>query len=106
MKREISIKQMDINPKEPFLCLYFRNSYGMERVIGNPKIQEDISKIKKEIGQTIDAFLKQHNYISYYTRIWYNKEKEEWIYDVGSWNEFFVLKGAGPNFYNDMEGKK
>lgn len=106
MKREISIKQMDINPKEPFLCLYYRNSYGMEKVIGNPKIQEDISEIKKEIGQTIDAFLKQHNYTSYYTHIWYNQEREEWIYDVGSWSEFFVLKGAGPNFYNDMEGKK
>lgn len=65
------------------LILYFEDDKGDRREIGRPLSTEDIYK-------TIDVFLKDHNYKSYYIRAWKN-EKNEIYYDVGSWSEFFVL---------------
>ena len=46
-----------------------------------------------EAFKKIHDFLDQHNYKSYYTRVW-QKDDEVW-YDVGSHSEFFCLKLKG-----------
>ena len=56
---------------------------------------------KQEINITIKNFLDEHNFKSYYTRIW--QENNEWWFDVGSHTEFFILTGA-PNDYYIIEG--
>ena len=64
--------------------LIFQNSRGEERVIAEPTNREEISK-------EINKFLDDHNFKSYYTRIW--EENGRLIYDVGSHTEFFILEG-------------
>ena len=64
--------------------LIFQNSRGEERVIAEPTNRE-------EIGKEIDKFLDDHNFKSYYTRVW--EENGRLIYDVGSHTEFFILEG-------------
>lgn len=65
------------------LILYFKNCCrNTKREIGRPETEA-------EVYQMIKAFLKEHDYISYYTRFWY--EGKEKYYDVGSHSEFFVL---------------
>lgn len=65
------------------LILYFQNSRGDRRKIGNPNSMDEVSDI-------ISDFLKNHNYKSYYTRTWKN-DNGEICYDVGSHSEFFIL---------------
>ena len=56
---------------------------------------------EKEAHQEIANFLKEHNYTSYYTRIWYPKENIK-RHDVGSWSEFFDLElEDGEQFENN-----
>ncbi len=43
--------------------LYFQNSRGKERVIAEPTNREEIAK-------EINKFLADHNFKSYYTRVW------------------------------------
>ena len=64
--------------------LIFQNSRGEERVIAEPTNREEISK-------EIKKFLDEHNFKSYYIRIW--EENGRLIYDVGSWSEFMVIEG-------------
>lgn len=64
--------------------LIFRNSNGKERVITDPSNVEEVSK---EIKQFID----DHNFKSYYTRVW--EENGRLKFDVGSHTEFFYLEG-------------
>lgn len=64
--------------------LIFQNSRGEERVIAEPQN-------KKEAVKEINKFLDDHNFKSYYTRIW--EENGRLIYDVGSWSEFMVIEG-------------
>lgn len=51
-----------------------------------------IAKVKteQEAFAEINKFLKEHNYKSYYTRIWYEDNIKK--YDVGSYDEFFHLE--------------
>ena len=63
--------------------LYFRDSYGDKRLIA-PNLQ-----FEKEIWVHIQKFLDDHNYKSYYTRMWYD-DGYTW-YDVGSHTEFFLV---------------
>ena len=58
----------------------FQNSKGQEREIGIAETNEDIFKI-------INKFLDDHNFKSYYTRVW--EENGRLCYDVGSHTEFF-----------------
>ena len=62
----------------------FENNLGTRR---------EIARVKTipEIYEAIDAFLKEHNYTSYYTRTQRNP-KGETVYDVGSYTEFFYSK--------------
>ena len=75
--------------------LYFRNSRNQERLIAE-------CETIQEVNTAINQFLEEHNYKSYYTRIWYEPEgtkipygiktESRFIYDVGSHTEFFHLE--------------
>ena len=62
--------------------LTFINSQREERLLA---ICESI----KEAEEKIQEFLKEHNYTSYYNKVTMFETK--WVYDVGSWTEFFVI---------------
>ena len=64
--------------------LYFHNSRGVERLIAEPSNREEVVK-------EINKFLNDHNYKSYYTRVW--EDDGRLMIDVGSWSEFFYLEG-------------
>lgn len=63
--------------------VYFRNSQGEKRMIAKNVTDKD------EAWQVIHKFLDDHNFKSYYTRMWY-KDGYTW-YDVGSHTEFFMV---------------
>lgn len=64
--------------------VFFRNSDGVMREIGR-------GRTIKEAEKPILKFLKDRNYKSYYWRTW---EEDGYIWvDVGSWSEFFLMKG-------------
>lgn len=70
--------------------LYFENSQGKERLIAE-------CKTAKDVGKEIQKFLDDHNYKSYYSRIW--GDKDGVTIDVGSHSEFFKVKGISYNEY-------
>lgn len=45
--------------------LYFRDSYGKKRLIASGL------QSKEEVWEYIQKFLDDHNFKSYYTRMWY-----------------------------------
>lgn len=61
--------------------LYFQRSNGEYRLLGE-NVTEDEARVLRK------AFLDEHNFKSYYTRVW-EKDGIKW-YDVGSWSEFFL----------------
>lgn len=63
--------------------LIFQNNRGQERVIAEPS---NIEECYKEINK----FLDDHNFKSYYTRVW--EENGRLAFDVGSHTEFFYLE--------------
>ena len=64
--------------------LIFQNSKHEERVIAKPLNIEEATK-------EINKFLSDHNFKSYYTRVW--EENGRLKFDVGSHTEFFYLEG-------------
>lgn len=74
--------------------LFFQNRYGKERLIAEPSNRE-------EVNREINKFLDDHNFKSYYTRVW--EENNRLIFDVGSWSELFVLEGMS---FEDWSNKK
>jgi hypothetical protein len=62
--------------------LYFENSRGERRLIGEPKTAEESSKI-------YHAFCSERNFKIYYVRSWVTSKGEKY-YDVGSHTEYFV----------------
>ena len=64
--------------------LFFQNSIQQERLIAEPNNKE-------EVIDAINKFLDDHNFKSYYTRVW--EEEGRLILDVGSWSEVFILDG-------------
>ena len=62
--------------------LYFRNSRGERRLIGEPQTREESSKIYHK-------FCSDRNFKIYYVRSWTDDNGERW-YDVGSHTEFFI----------------
>ena len=64
----------------------FSNGCGSVRDIG-------ISKDKDGCFKIINEFLGEHNYTSYYMRVWDTEFQGEPAtkVDVGSWSEFFYL---------------
>lgn len=75
--------------------LIFQNSRGEESVIAEPSNREEVNK-------EINKFLDDHNFKSYYTRVW--AENGRLIFDVGSWSEVFILEGM--NFDDWTKGEK
>ena len=68
------------------MYLYFKRTNGEYKLLAS-----DIKNIEdKKIGKTIHEFLDEHNFKSYYTRTWQD-ENEDYVYDVGSHTEFFIL---------------
>lgn len=61
--------------------LYFRNSQGERRLIGEPATHEESSRIYQK-------FCDDRNFKIYYVRSWVTNG-ERW-YDVGSHTEFFI----------------
>ena len=53
--------------------LYFRDSYGKKRLMAS-----DLQS-KEEVWKHIQKFLDDHNFTSYYTRMWYA--------DVSRWKD-------------------
>lgn len=74
--------------------LYFQNSKGEERLLAEVDSYNIASK-------KINEFLAEHNYESYYCRIFQevdtplkqeDKTKVRYVFDVGSHTEFFILE--------------
>lgn len=82
---------MDIKGKGD---LYFKRSNG-ELILLAENVNND------EAFKKIHDFLDQHNYKSYYTRVW-QKDDTVW-YDVGSHSEFFCLKLKGEDGDKDCD---
>lgn len=79
------------------MILYFQNSEGIEREIGQPSTCS-------ESYNMINKFLDEHNFKSYYIRVQReydtpyrkaDKTKCRYIFDVGSHTEFFILDTCG-----------
>ena len=65
----------------------FENRFGKHREIADVET-------KQEVNKAIFAFLKEHNFKSYYTRNWVHETSDgKWyvMYDVGSHSEFFCV---------------
>lgn len=62
--------------------VYFENSYGIRREIGQAETMYDVFEI-------VDKFLKDREYVSYYNRL--NRLDSEYQLDVGSHSEFFYF---------------
>ena len=75
--------------------LYFRDSNGDKRLIASNL------QLEKEIWGHIKKFLDDHNFKSYYTRMWY-KNGYTW-YDVGSHAEFFLVDANLMEQYEDEQ---
>lgn len=72
--------------------LYFKNSKGEIKLLCK-------ANNRKAIMKEIDDFLQEHNYQSFYTRMWGtdNDELGPCIkIDVGSWTEFFYVQFNTP----------
>ena len=65
------------------MVLYFEDSRGQRRLISTPSSIEDMWK-------DINSFLLEHNFKSYYSRV--NFGEDEWVIDVGSHTEFFIVQ--------------
>lgn len=63
--------------------LYFENSYKERRIIAEPKMENDATKI-------INEFCEERNFKIHYIRTWVDGEGLR-VYDVGSHTEFFYL---------------
>ena len=75
--------------------LYFRDSHGEKRLMAS-----DLQS-KEEVWEHIQKFLDDHNFKSYYTRMWY-ADGYTW-YDVGSHTEFFCVDASGRGNYEDEQ---
>lgn len=77
--------------------VFFQDSKGNERLI------KEVSTIE-EANKVVDTFLKDHNYKLYYCRVMGLENKDGVMLDVGSYTEFFIIRGE--NVYNYYFGKE
>lgn len=75
------------------MLLYFEDKRGQRRVISTPTTIKDMWK-------DIRAFLSDHNYKAPYIKI--NFGENEWVIDLGSWNEFFIVKDFDDEDYKEI----
>lgn len=77
--------------------VYFRNSKGERRLLKkNVRTKESAIKIMQD-------FMDDHNFKSYYTRIWYDKDDGYTWFDVGSHSEFFLVDKDLMREYEDEQ---
>ena len=69
------------------LNVMFENSKSQKRIIGTAETNDEAFKV-------INDFLTDHNYKSYYQRIW-KKDDKTTVIDVGSHTEFFYIQETG-----------
>lgn len=74
--------------------LIFQNRFGEERLIAEPNSIQ-------ECYQEINTFLDNHNYKSYYTRMW--EENGRIKLDVGSYSEFFYVDGSSFQEFSNIK---
>ena len=77
--------------------VFFKNSKGEEILL------KEVDSIK-EVNKVVDNFLKEHNYKSYYCRVMGLENKDGVMFDVGSYTEFFIVRGE--NVYENYFGKE
>ena len=78
--------------------VYFRDSHGKKRLLERVYTDEQVWKVIKK-------FLDDHNFTSYYTRMWF-ANGYTW-YDVGSHTEFFLVdENLMEQHENDQEEEK
>lgn len=75
--------------------LYFRDSFGRKRLLAS-----NVNN-KESVWKHIQAFLDEHDFKSYYTRMWY-ADGYTW-YDVGSHTEFFMVDTNLMEQYEDEQ---
>lgn len=75
------------------MLLYFEDSKGQRRLMSNPTTVSDMWK-------DINSFLDEHNYKSKYSRI--NFGETEWVIDVGSHTECFIVKDFDEEDLNEI----
>ena len=72
--------------------VYFRRSNGEDKFLANCTDFHTVNEV-------INHFLKEHNFKSYYSRMWISAPGHLKI-DVGSHTEFFVVKGPVEEIMN------
>lgn len=78
--------------------VYFRDSHGKKRLLKRVYTNEQVWKV-------IKRFLDDHNFTSYYTRIWF-ADGYTW-YDVGSHTEYFLVdENLMEQYENEQEEEK
>lgn len=77
--------------------VYFRDSKGEKRLLKeNVRTKESAIKIMQD-------FMDDHNFKSYYTRMWYNENNGYTWFDVGSHSEYFLVDKDLMKEYEDEQ---
>ncbi len=74
--------------------VYFRDSYGKKRLLKEVETKENAWRV-------IQEFLDDHDFTSYYTRLWFT-EGYTW-FDVGSHTEYFLVDENLMEQYEDEQ---
>lgn len=75
--------------------VYFRRSNGEDKFLANCTDFHAVNEV-------INHFLKEHNFKSYYSRMWISTPGSLKI-DVGSHTEFFIVKGPAKEEIEKMQ---
>lgn len=62
--------------------VYFVGGWDKERLLAEVNTTEEAMKVMND-------FMKEHNFKSYYTRVYKKENSARTRYDVGSWTQFF-----------------
>ena len=82
------------------MILYFVNDNNPQRTRALAKV-----KTEKEAFAEINKFLEEHEYKSYYTRVWH-VESNIRRYHVWSYTEFFELELEDGEYFESKIGEK
>lgn len=78
--------------------VYFRDSHGKKRLLKEVETKEGVWKV-------IQKFLDDHNFTSYYARLWF-VDGYTW-FDVGSHTEYFLVdENLMEQYENEQEEEK
>ena len=90
------------------MYLYFETSNNEYRLLADNiqgKIDEVVSDaMDRRISKIINKFLKEHNFKSYYTRVW-QEDDNNVRFDVGSHTEFFIVSTEEKEIIEDLRDK-